>query len=92
VSFDDDFRRLGGKEIHVVTADVPGASEFDRMQPNTIHRVALRRVPWLKPESLLIYLKLLLKASTLAATLPADDARAMAQWQRRRHRDVPGIA
>jgi phosphatidylinositol alpha-1,6-mannosyltransferase len=68
VSFDDDFRRLGGKEIHVVTADVPGASEFDRMQPNTIHRVALKRVPWLKPESLLIYLKLLLKAATLAAT------------------------
>ena len=68
VSFDDDFRRLGGKEIHVVTADVPGASEFDRTQPNTIHRVALKRVPWLKPESLLIYLKLLLKAATLAAT------------------------
>jgi phosphatidylinositol alpha-1,6-mannosyltransferase len=68
VSFDDDFRRLGGKEIHVVTADVPGAPEFDRTQPNTIHRVALKRVRWLKPESLLIYLKLLLKAATLAAT------------------------
>jgi len=68
VSFDDDFRRLGGKEIHVVTADVPGASEFDRTQPNTIHRVALKRVPWLKPESLLIYWKLLMKASTLAVT------------------------
>ena len=24
VSFDDDFRRLGGKEVHIVTADVPG--------------------------------------------------------------------
>jgi phosphatidylinositol alpha-1,6-mannosyltransferase len=68
VSFDDDFRRLGGKEIHVVTADVPGASEFDRTQPNTIHRIALKRVPWLKPESLLIYWKLLVKAATLAAT------------------------
>src|SRR5512132_4408655 len=68
VSFDDDFRRLGGKEIHVVTADVPGASEFDRTQPNSIHRIALKRVPWLKPESLLIYLKLLAKAATLAAT------------------------
>ena len=68
VSFDDDFRRLGGKEIHVVTADVPGASEFDRTQPNTIHRVALKRVPWLKPESLLIYWKLLMKAATLAVT------------------------
>jgi len=68
VSFDDDFRRLGGKEIHVVTADVPGAPEFDRTQPNSIHRMALNRVPWLKPESLLIYLKLLVKAATLAAT------------------------
>jgi len=68
VSFDDDFRRLGGKEIHVVTADVPGASEFDRTQPNSIHRIALKRVPWLKPESLLIYSKLLVKAATLAAT------------------------
>ena len=67
VSFDDDFRRLGGKEIHVVTADVPGAAEFDRTQPNTIHRVALKRVPWLKPESLLIYWKLLVKAASLAA-------------------------
>ena len=44
VSFDDDFRRLGGKEIHVVTADVPGAAEFDRTHPNTIHRLALQRV------------------------------------------------
>ena len=68
VSFDDDFRRLGGKEIHVVTADVPGAIEFDRTHPNTIHRLALQRVPWLKPESLLMYAKLLFKATTLAAT------------------------
>ena len=51
VSFDDDFRRLGDKEIHVVTADVPGAAEFDRTHPNTIHRIALKRVRWLKPEA-----------------------------------------
>ena len=66
VSFDDDFRRLGGKEIHIVTADVPGAADFDRMQPNTIHRIALKRVSWLKPESLFIYLKLLVKGAILA--------------------------
>jgi phosphatidyl-myo-inositol dimannoside synthase len=47
---------------------VPGAPEFDRTQPNTIHRVALKRVPWLRPESLLIYWKLLVKAIALAAT------------------------
>jgi phosphatidylinositol alpha-1,6-mannosyltransferase len=68
VSFDDDFRRLGGKEIHVVTADVPGATEFDRTHPNTIHRLTLKRVPWLKPESLLMYSKLAVKAATLAVT------------------------
>jgi phosphatidylinositol alpha-1,6-mannosyltransferase len=68
VSFDDDFCRLGGKEIHVVTADVPGAAEFDRTHANSIHRIALKRVRWLKPESLLIYWKLLVKAAALAAT------------------------
>jgi phosphatidylinositol alpha-1,6-mannosyltransferase len=66
VSFDDDFRRLGGKEIHIVTADVPGASEFDRAHPNTIHRLKLERVPWLKPESLLMYVKLFVKSASLA--------------------------
>jgi phosphatidyl-myo-inositol dimannoside synthase len=68
VSFADDFRRLGGKEIHVVTADVPSAPEFDRTQPNSIHRIALKRVAWLKPESLLIYVKLLVTAAGLVAT------------------------
>jgi len=68
MSFDDDFRRLGGKEIHVVTADVPGAAEFDRTHPNCIHRLRLGRVRWLKPESILMYSKLFLKAATLVAT------------------------
>ena len=68
MSFDDDFRRLGGKEVHVVTADVPGAAEFDRTHPNTIHRLQLGRVPWLKPESALMYSKLFLKACALAVT------------------------
>ena len=26
VSFDDDFRRLGGKDVHIVTADVPAGA------------------------------------------------------------------
>lgn len=65
VSFDDDFRRLGGKEVHVITADVPGAREFDRAHPNTLHRLSLKRSPWLRPESLAIYTKLLLKSLTL---------------------------
>lgn len=66
VLFDDDFRRLGGKEIHVVTANVPGASAFDRTHPNTIHRLALKRVRWVKPESLLMYMMLFATAAALA--------------------------
>ena len=66
VSFDDDFRRLGGKEVHVVTAAVPGDLDFDRTHPNSIHRLDLKRVPWLKPESLLMYAKLFLKSAALA--------------------------
>lgn len=66
VSFDDDFRRLGGKDVHIVTADVPGAAEFDRTHPNSVHRLTLKRSPWLKPESLVIYSKLLLTSVRLA--------------------------
>jgi phosphatidylinositol alpha-1,6-mannosyltransferase len=58
VSFDDDFRRLGGKSVHVVTAAVPGDREFDRDHPNTVHRLVLERREWLRPESLLIYSRL----------------------------------
>ena len=52
------YKRLGGKEIHIVTADVPGAAEIDVAHPNTIHRLDLKRVPWLRPESLGMYVKL----------------------------------
>lgn len=58
IMFDSDFRRLGGKSIHIVTAQVSGAEEVDRAHPNTIHRTRLRRVPWARPESLIIYAKL----------------------------------
>ena len=68
VSFDDDFRRLGGKEVHIVTANVPGAAEFDRNHPNSIHRLVLKRHEWLKPESLLIYLKLFFCSLWLTVT------------------------
>jgi phosphatidylinositol alpha-1,6-mannosyltransferase len=68
VSFDDDFRRLGGKSVHIVTAAVPGDADFDRAHPNTIHRLVLERSPWLRPESLLIYVRLLWRALRLAFT------------------------
>jgi phosphatidylinositol alpha-1,6-mannosyltransferase len=59
VWFDAAYRRLGGKEIHVVTADVPGSDEVDRTHPNSIHRVSLKRYWWLRPESLAMYSRLL---------------------------------
>ena len=62
------YKRLGGKEIHIVTADVPGAAEIDAAHPNTIHRLDLKRVPWLKPESLTMYARFFLKALALSLT------------------------
>ena len=68
VSFDDDFRRLGGKEVQIITADVPGAADFDHKHPNSIHRLTFKRRPWLRPESLFIYSKLFLKTLSLGLT------------------------
>jgi phosphatidylinositol alpha-1,6-mannosyltransferase len=68
VWFDEVYRRLGDKTTHIVTADVPGAAEHDRNHPNTIHRLDLRRVSWLRPESLLMYARLFVHSFLLAAT------------------------
>lgn len=72
VWFDEVYRRLGGKDIHIITADVPGAAKHDRDHPNSIHRLSLARVPWLRPESLLIYLRFLGRALRLAIGRPVD--------------------
>ncbi len=72
VSFDDDFRRLGGKEVHIVTEAVPGGEAYDRTHPNSIHRLNLKRRPWLKPESLFIYLKLLAASLWISWTRPIN--------------------
>ena len=59
VWFDEVYRRLGGKDIHIVTADVPDAAVHDAAHPNVVHRVRLRRYRWLRPESLGMYAKFL---------------------------------
>src|SRR3569623_1981168 len=66
------YGRRGGIEIHVVTADVPGAGDVDAVHPNTIHRLNLRRVPWLKPESLAMYVRLVVKSLWIALTHRLD--------------------
>lgn len=58
VWFDAVYRRLGGKDVHIVTAKVPNAEAHDADHPNSVHRLSLSRVPWLRPESLAMYLKL----------------------------------
>lgn len=60
------YRRLGGKGIHIVTADVPGAKTVDAAHPNTVHRLKLERVPWLRPESLAMYARFFFKSMGLA--------------------------
>ena len=66
--FSEVFKYLGGKGIHIVTADVPGAAEVDAEHPNTIHRLNLRRVWWLRPESLGIYARLFFSSLWFAMT------------------------
>lgn len=66
VWFDEVYRRLGGKEIHIVTAAVPNDAEHDATHPNSVHRLHLHRVPWLRPESLGMYANLLAKSLCLA--------------------------
>ncbi len=60
------YRRLGGKDIHIVTAEVPGAVAVDARHPNTIHRLNLKRVAWLRPESLAMYARFFFKSLALA--------------------------
>jgi phosphatidyl-myo-inositol dimannoside synthase len=67
VWFDEVYRRLGGRQIHIITANVPGAAEHDRDHPNVVHRLNLRRYRWLRPESLGMYAKLL--AASIAVGL-----------------------
>jgi phosphatidylinositol alpha-1,6-mannosyltransferase len=71
------YRRLGGKSIHIVTADVPGAAEVDASHPNSIHRLDLKRVAWLKPESLGMYAKMFGRSLLLALTYRFDAIHAM---------------
>ncbi len=68
VWFAEVYRRLSGKETHIVTADVPDAAAVDATHPNTVHRISMRRVTWLRPESLGMYANLFIKSLWLALT------------------------
>lgn len=66
VWFDEVYRRLGGRQLHIVTADVPGAAQHDRDHPNRVHRLRLVRHRWLRPESLGMYASLFRASLALA--------------------------
>lgn len=68
VWFAEVYRRLSGKETHIVTADVHGAAEVDASHPNSVHRINMRRVAWLRPESLGMYANLFAQSLWLALT------------------------
>jgi phosphatidylinositol alpha-1,6-mannosyltransferase len=68
VWFAEVYRRLSGKETHIVTADVPDAVAVDAVHPNTVHRIRMHRVTWLRPESLGMYANLFIKSLWLALT------------------------
>ena len=68
VWFAEVYQRLSGKETHIVTADVPGAAAVDAMHSNTVHRIRMHRVAWLRPESLGMYANLFIKSLWLALT------------------------
>ncbi len=70
------YKRLGGKDIHILTADVPGAAEVDAVHPNSVHRLNLARVRWLRPESLAMYARLFGKSLALALTHRFDAVHA----------------
>lgn len=70
------YKRLGGKAIHIVTADVPGSASVDAAHPNTIHRLSLKRVAWLRPESLAMYARFFFKSLGLALTHRFDAVHA----------------
>ena len=52
------YGRLGDRNTHIITARVPGSEAVDGAHPNTVHRLNLERISWLRPESAWMYAKL----------------------------------
>ena len=54
------YGRLGDRDTHIITARVSGSEAVDAVHPNTVHRLNLERISWLRPESAWMYAKLLI--------------------------------
>ena len=72
VWFDEVYRRLGGKEIHIPDGAGSGRRRVRPRSPQQRHRLSLQRVGWLRPESLGMYLRFLVCALRLALTRRFD--------------------
>ncbi|HVR75159.1 MAG TPA: glycosyltransferase family 4 protein [Planctomycetota bacterium] len=71
--FHNVYRRYPPGSVWITTQDYPGAKEFDSAHPGLrFTRQSLKRYPFLKPESLLIYLKLASSALWIAARRKID--------------------
>ena len=75
-TFDAVYRRLGDRTTHIIANAQPGDQEFDADHPNTVHRLNLNRQRWIRPESLGIYAKLLIKSLGLVFSQQFDAVHA----------------
>lgn len=75
-TFDAVYRRLGDRTTHIIANAQPGDRDFDADHPNTVHRLNLNRQRWIRPESLGIYAKLLIKSLSLAFSQQFDAVHA----------------
>jgi len=75
-TFDAVYRRLGDHTTHIIANAQPGDREFDSGHPNTVHRLKLDRQRWIRPESLGIYVKLLMKSLRLVFSHQFDAVHA----------------
>ena len=66
------YSRLGDRGTHIVTAHQPDCETFDANHRNSVHRLSLKRIPWLRPESLLMYWRLLSTAITVGRSQQFD--------------------
>lgn len=68
VWFDKVYSLLGDSRTHILTAKVPNDEQYDSGYPLTVHRLRLERKPYLKPESLPMYLRFLVHGLRLGVT------------------------
>ncbi|MBF0620982.1 MAG: glycosyltransferase family 4 protein [Magnetococcales bacterium] len=59
--FDQVYPLLGEREIHIIARAVEQSGSVDAHHANTIHRINMARIPWLRPESLALYIRMIVK-------------------------------